>query len=60
VDSPVQQRDTDFSYAVLFIWLHMPLHFNGANSEMLLVLDRGSFSVELSYSNEFCHHLEGG
>ena len=59
VDSPVRQHDPDSSCAVLFAWLHMPLHFNGANSEMLLLLYRCAFSVELSYQNEFCnHHLE--
>lgn len=45
---------------VLFVWLHMPLHFNGANSKMLLLLYRCLFNVELSYQKEFCNHLEGG
>jgi hypothetical protein len=61
VDSPVKQRDQDSLYAVSFVWLHMPVRLNGANSEMLLVLLYWcSFSVELSYPNECCNHLEGG
>jgi hypothetical protein len=61
VDSPVKQHDQDCVRAVLFVWLHMPVCLNGANSEMLLVpLYRCSFSVELSYLNECCNHLEGG
>ena len=36
----VKQHDPGSWYAVLFVWLHMPLHFNGENWEMLLVLYR--------------------
>ena len=69
MDNPVQQHDPDSLCAVLFVWLLAPLHLsgymppihcNGANSEMLLVLYGCLFSVELSYPNEFCNHLEGG